>query len=261
MNETLIKTEQSKNIFGIYIAEVVDVENNKIMVKIWGINHDTPSTTSLLQARLIHKIGGTDDSHTGSNSIPPKGTMVYIQFIGGEVIAPLIIGMVGGDDDFDNESRGIEDIFVKKRKEKKQGVEKNPIVGKYPYIESNHGKGYSVIYDDTPDAPQVKIQLISGTHIELSKDDIQIKAIGEFRTIVKKDWLLSIGGKVALEIGGSYDVSTTMFNLDGSMKISGDLTVTGTIKGGIIQQGIIILGTHGHATAAVGKPSGPMVIV
>lgn len=67
-------------------------------------------------------------------------------------------------------------------------------------------------------------------------------------------------GEITVKTSGTVNVTAGKVNITapceitGDVKINGDLTVTGTISGGTVKQGSVVLGTHKHGGSPPPNP-------
>jgi hypothetical protein len=281
------------------VAEVVSdgsphTRKGLVQIKIPGLNHETQSQEHYSWARVAGvPFGGSKNKKVGSRAVPYIGSFVYVMFLNGDPDFPIILGQVSGDVEGSNEFLGLqdkkEDINKTINDDLVCDFEKEARTGEYPYQYAIEGVHYSVIYDDTKDAPQIKMMVENVSHLFIREDVVQLSSRNDLNLIARDDmkfyntnwstetvetWDLTaknVNWNVAENINtnsdnvyvvanyvdvqvGSFRMSISLgeANIIGNINVSGGIMVTGDVKAG---GGTISLLSHVHSGVKRGGSS------
>lgn len=270
----------------IGIVEAVDdpKQLGRARVRVINAFDDTIETDDLQWAHVLLPTTGGGFSGVGETPYLVAGSRVLGFYIdGNEKQQPIITHVMPIIADGDDNRNSISWLARGKNTIEKEKIGPEPdssYAAEYPWNNVTVSKaGHVIEIDDTPDNERIHIYHKNGSYVEINTNGrVIIKStgdnfviVGEQRTThVEKDDRVTIRGKQTVDITGNQDVSiqgsqnitvSGSITMDcSSIKMTGDLTVDGTITGGkVVTNNGTDLDDHIHSgvqtgSAVTGKP-------
>jgi len=269
----------------MYIGRVVNIQDpelrDRVQVRILGLISDDVLDENCPWAEQLTSIFSGTPTTTGVSSVPNIGSLVYIQFLYGDISRPIYTGYVRGASDSSNlhHLKDLTQTIHQKRIDNMIGPELTSLNDKtkYPYNNVIETKSGNIIeLDDTEGNERIAIEHNTGSYMEIRPDGkVILKSIDDLHLIVKKsveEYIESnyngvIKGKRTINIDGSdtqtvdsYSQSTTngrTINTQTTTHI-GDYIITGDVivSGNVIASDCISSGISGKSHTHPGDSGG-----
>ena len=239
----------------IFYKGVIEDNNDplkigRVRVRVLGV-HDS-STTLVPVNTLPWAITGKSldfggfQSGMGISSVPTKGTWVWCFFDNNDINSPVVIMAIPGITKTKQSGHGFTDPS-----------------GTYPlssYLgQSDHSSaqvsGYLSNHVIQTPGGQL-LEMNDGGHIKITHANgsfVQIENNGNYNVNITNNEIITIAGSATINITGDATITAPNVEINGQVKINGDLTVSGSTNSGSIN-----LNTHTHNDPQGGNVGTPI---
>jgi len=207
MKRTMEQSEDTFKLSGMYVAEVVAVDDPKkrdrVRVRVHGIMDSTVEASACPWAEQCGAIFSGEPDQVGFSTVPKVGSLVYVMFLYGDPSLPIYHGYVRGGKDGSG-YHTLSDIPSSSI----LGPEPASLDGnaQYPLNNVVHTDAGVMMFDETPGNERIAIKHKSGAYIEIRPDGAVVyKSASDSYHIVSGKETRYIDGDETTHITGAKD--------------------------------------------------------
>lgn len=220
MKRTMEQSEDTFKLSGMYVAEVVAVndpkERDRVRVRVHGIMDSNVDADSCPWAEQCGAIFSGEPNQVGFSTVPKVGSLVYVMFLYGDPSLPIYHGYVRGGEDGSgyHTLRNLPSSST-------VGPEPASLDGnaQYPLNNVIHTDAGVMLFDETPGNERIAIKHKSGAYIEIRPDGgVVYKANADSYHIISGKETEYVDGDKSIEVTGTKDET---IGADNQITISG----------------------------------------